>query len=104
MKQTTTAFPPLERITKYESNDDSIPTLEPFLEYNSDDDDNDSIVEHLPLLTPAPIMDKHDTPELLATKTATIQVQLIPKQEIDYRPEIVIAIPRDSQGQNFVFL
>jgi hypothetical protein len=93
----------LERITEYESDDDSVPTLKPLPDYESDDDD-DSIVEHLPLLAPAPIVDKHNTRELLATDTATIQVQPIPKQEIDYRPEIVIAIPRDPQGRNSVFL
>jgi hypothetical protein len=52
----------------------------------------------LPLLAPAPIMHQHDTQELLTTDMATIQVQPIPKQEIDYCPEIVITVPRDPQG------
>jgi hypothetical protein len=97
------SVPPLERITEYESDDDSVPTLKPLPDYESDDDD-DSIVEHLSSLAPSPIVDKHNTRELLVTDTATIQVQPIPKQEIDYRPEIVIAIPRDPQGRNSVFL
>jgi hypothetical protein len=35
--------------------------------------------------------------ELLNTKTAKPTVTLIPKQEIDYHPEIVLAIPKDPQ-------
>jgi hypothetical protein len=93
--------PLLESIPNYDSDDESVPPLEPFPDYESD---NDSIVEHLPLLAPAPIVDKHDTQELLATETATVDMTPIPKQDIDYRPEIVIATPRDAQGRNLVFL
>jgi hypothetical protein len=37
--------------------------------------------------------------ELLNTKTAKPTITLIPKQKIDYRPEIVLAIPKDPQAK-----
>jgi hypothetical protein len=37
--------------------------------------------------------------ELLNTKTAKPTVTLIPKQKIDYRPKIVLAIPKDPQAK-----
>jgi hypothetical protein len=36
--------------------------------------------------------------ELLNTKTIKPTVTPIPKQEIDYRPEIVLAIPKNPQA------
>jgi hypothetical protein len=37
--------------------------------------------------------------EMLNTEIAKPTITLIPKQEIDYRPEIVLAIPKDSQAK-----
>jgi hypothetical protein len=42
--------------------------------------------------------------ELLNTKIAEPTVTPIPKQEIDYHPEIVLAIPKDPQAKRFTFL
>ena len=86
---------------EYETDDDSVPPLEYIPENESDDDS-------IPPLERIPEFENNENnyamQKLLMTETTSIQVQPIPKQDIDYRPEVVIAIPRDSQGRNFVFL
>jgi hypothetical protein len=42
--------------------------------------------------------------ELLNTEIVKPTVTPIPKQEIDYRPEIVLAIPRDLQAKRLTLL
>jgi hypothetical protein len=42
--------------------------------------------------------------ELLNTEIAKPAVTPIPKQEIDYRPEIVLAIPKDPQATRLTLL
>jgi hypothetical protein len=42
--------------------------------------------------------------ELLNTKTAEPTVTPIPKQEIDYHPKIVLAIPKDPQAKQLTLL
>jgi hypothetical protein len=42
--------------------------------------------------------------ELLNTEIAEPTITLIPKQEIDYRPEIVLAIPIDPQAKQLTLL
>jgi hypothetical protein len=42
--------------------------------------------------------------ELLNTKIAEPIITPIPKQEIDYRPEIVLAIPKDPQAKRLTLL
>jgi hypothetical protein len=42
--------------------------------------------------------------ELLNTEIVEPTVTLIPKQEIDYRPEIVLAISKDPQAKQLTLL
>jgi hypothetical protein len=42
--------------------------------------------------------------ELLNTEIAKPTITPIPKQEIDYRPEIVLAIPKDPQAKRLTLL
>ena len=96
--------------SEYETDNDNILPLECILEYETDDNSIHPH-KHIPSLKD-PINNNNDdkkhstyfTGELLNTKTKTLNVMPIPKQEVNFHSEVIIAIPCDPQGQGFIFL